>query len=107
MRASQRARGEDETLVDLVLSADSRHRAALSDFESLRAEQKVFGKRVAQASGADKQALLDQVKETAARVKELERLAAEAASERDTALRRSATSCWRVFPQVARTTTSS
>jgi seryl-tRNA synthetase len=88
VRASQRARGEDETLVDTVLTADTRHRAALADFERLRAEQKVFGKRVAQASGDDKQALLDQVKETAARVKELERMAADAASERDTALRR-------------------
>ena len=88
VRASQRARGEDETLVDTVLTADGRHRAALSDFESLRAEQKMFGKRVARASGEDKQALLAQVKETAARVKELERMAAEAASERDAALRR-------------------
>jgi seryl-tRNA synthetase len=88
VRASQRARGEDETLVDLVLEADARHRTALSDFERLRAEQKAFGKRVAKASGEDKQVLLDQVKETAARVKELERMASDAASERDGALRR-------------------
>ncbi|MCE0486814.1 serine--tRNA ligase [Ornithinimicrobium sediminis] len=88
VRASQRARGEDETLVDLVLTADARHRTALSDFERLRAEQKAFGKRVAKASGEDKQVLLDQVKETAAHVKELERMASDAASERDGALRR-------------------
>ena len=37
VRASQRARGEDESLVDAVLDADSTRRVALSEFEALRA----------------------------------------------------------------------
>ena len=49
-RASQRARGEDEALVDAVLAADQRRRTALTDFERQRAEQKSFGKQVAQAT---------------------------------------------------------
>ncbi len=87
MRASQRARGEDDGVVDAVLDADRRHRSGLSQFESLRAEQKSFGKKVAAAKGEEKQALLAEVKETAARVKELEAAKDEAAVERDRLLR--------------------
>lgn len=87
MRASQRARGEDDGVVDAVLDADRRHRSRLSEFESLRAEQKSFGKRVAAAQGEEKQALLAEVKETAARVKQLEAASDEAAEERDRLLR--------------------
>ena len=53
-RASQQARGEDPGLVDEVLAADERRRSALADFERLRAEQKAFGKQVAQAKGEEK-----------------------------------------------------
>ncbi len=88
VRASQRARGEDDSLVDAVLQADARHRGALSDYESLRAQQKSFGKRVAQATGEDKQALLAEVKETSEQVKELDRMSAQAAVERDEGLHR-------------------
>ncbi|WP_109472388.1 serine--tRNA ligase [Ornithinimicrobium cavernae] len=87
VRASQRARGEDDGVVDAVLDADRRHRSGLSQFESLRAEQKSFGKKVAAAKGEEKQALLAEVKETAARVKELEAAKDEAAVERDRLLR--------------------
>ena len=38
-RASQTARGADAGLVDRILEADSRRRGAITDFESLRAEQ--------------------------------------------------------------------
>ncbi len=88
VRASQRARGEDERLVDAVLEADARHRSALSEFESLRAAQKSFGKQVAKATGEDKQALLAQAKQDSARVKELDQRSAEAAAEREGGLRR-------------------
>ncbi len=88
VRASQRARGEDDSLVDEVLQADARHRSALSDYESLRAQQKSFGKRVARATGEDKQTLLTEVKETSEQVKERDRASAQAAVERDEALRR-------------------
>ena len=87
VRASQQARGEDPGLVDAALSADERHRAALAGFESSRAEQKAFGKKVAQARGEEKQALLAEVKDLAARVKTLEAEANAAAQERDAAMR--------------------
>ena len=39
VRASQRARGEDEGVVDALLSADERRRSAISRADTLRAEQ--------------------------------------------------------------------
>jgi seryl-tRNA synthetase len=68
-RASQRARGADESVVDAIIAADSARRAALIHFENLRAEQNLFGKKVAQAKGEEKQALLAEVKVLAATVK--------------------------------------
>ena len=72
VRASQRARGADEHLVDAVLSADERRRAALTDFERARADQKVLGKRVAAAKGDDRHGLLVQARELADQVKALQ-----------------------------------
>ena len=69
-RASQAARGADESVVDRVLEADSARRSAITEYETLRAEQKSFGKKVAQAQGEDKQRLLAEVKELAERVKD-------------------------------------
>ncbi len=69
-RASQAARGADESVVDRVLEADSARRSAITEYETLRAEQKSFGKQVAQAQGEDKQRLLADVKELAERVKD-------------------------------------
>lgn len=88
VRASQRARGEDEGIVDQILSADERRRSSLTEFERLRAEQKSMGKQVAQASGEEKQALLAQTKEMAAKVKELQATASEAEEQLDTLIRR-------------------
>ncbi|MCO5970307.1 serine--tRNA ligase [Actinoallomurus soli] len=70
LRASQRARGEDEAVVDALLGLDERRRSALSAFESLRAEQKSFGKSVSKAQGDERQKLLDRAKELAQQVKE-------------------------------------
>ena len=81
VRASQRARGEDPALVDAALAADEVSRAALTEFEARRAEQKTLGKAVAKASGADKQAALAAAGELAARVKDLEAAANRAADE--------------------------
>lgn len=75
-RASQRAREEDESLVDQIIAADSERRSALQTFENLRAEQKVLSKKIGPASGDEKQALLDAAKELSANVK-----AAEAAAD--------------------------
>ena len=88
VRASQRARGEDEGVVDQILSADERRRSSLTEFERLRAEQKSMGRQVAQAQGEAKQALLAQTKEMAAKVKELQAAASEAEELHDTLVRR-------------------
>ncbi|RCG29028.1 serine--tRNA ligase [Sphaerisporangium album] len=81
LRASQRARGEDDSVVDTLLDLDERRRSALSGFESLRAEQKSVGKSVSASSGDERAALLARAKELAAGVKgaeaEAERLAKE------------------------------
>jgi seryl-tRNA synthetase len=81
LRASQRARGEDDSVVDTLLDLDERRRSALSGFERLRAEQKTAGKSVSQASGDERAALLVRAKELSAGVKaadaEAERLARE------------------------------
>lgn len=87
VRASQVARGDDPHLVDEVLDADARRRSALTDFETLRAEQKSLGKLVAQAQGEEKQALLARAKHLAEQVKGLQS-DADAAETRATELSR-------------------
>jgi seryl-tRNA synthetase len=80
-RVSQAARGDSVDLVDAALAADERRRSAITESESLRAEQKLLGKRVAQATGDDKKQLLAAASTLAARVKELAQLAADAEEE--------------------------
>ena len=86
VRASQRARGEDEGVVDAVLEAEQRRRASLTAFERLRAEQKSLGKDVARAQGEAKQALLVRTKELSAQVKDLQATADTAQGELDALL---------------------
>jgi seryl-tRNA synthetase len=81
VRASQRCRGADEALVDAVLAADERRRAALAAFERARAEQKGIGRQVARASGEAKAHLLSQAKHLADQVKALQADASGATSE--------------------------
>lgn len=83
LRDSQRARGEDDTVVDTLLSLDERRRSALGSFESLRAEQKNVGKSVSKASGDERQALLDRAKDLAAQVKAAEAEAEQLGAELD------------------------
>jgi len=78
VRASQVARGDDPALVDQVLDADSRRRAALTEFEQLRAEQKSLGKDVAKAQGDERTALLARTKTISEQVKALQAEADEA-----------------------------
>ena len=77
IKASLRARGADESLVDRALEADRRRRDAIAIFEKLRGEQNAFGKDVAQASGAEKDALLAQVKQLSVKVKETSAVVSE------------------------------
>ncbi len=86
-RTSQRARRADEALVDAIIAADSRRREVVTHAESLRADQNAFGKRVAQAKGEQKQALLAEVKELAASVKAAAAQADSARQEQDALLR--------------------
>jgi seryl-tRNA synthetase len=78
VRASQRARGDDETLVDGLLSADERRRSAVARADTLRAEQKQLGRQVGKAKGDERDALLAKGKELAAEVKAAEAEQAEA-----------------------------
>ncbi|BCB86005.1 hypothetical protein Psuf_033180 [Phytohabitans suffuscus] len=78
VRASQRLRGESESVVDQLLNADEERRTAMRSFESLRAEQKVLGKQVSQAKGEEKAALLARTKELSAEVKAAEAAANQA-----------------------------
>ncbi|WP_462418863.1 serine--tRNA ligase [Kytococcus sp. Marseille-QA3725] len=87
VRASQRARGEDESVVDRVLEVEASSRAKRAEFESLRAEQKVFGKQIAQAPADQKAELAARGKEMAAQVKALEAEANDLSDEADRLLR--------------------
>ena len=87
VRASQRARGEDEGIVDAILTADERRRSSIAEFEVLRAEQKSFGKRVAEARGEQKAEMVAAAKATSDRVKELQATAAAADAELATLIR--------------------
>jgi seryl-tRNA synthetase len=72
VRASQKARGESESLVDELLAADEVRRAAIVEFEALRAEQNSLSKSVGAAKGDEKSALLDRAKSLSTQVKEAE-----------------------------------
>jgi seryl-tRNA synthetase len=78
LRASQRARGESEAVVDDLLAADESRRAAVQRFEGLRAEQKQLGKQMPRATGDEKTALLARTKELSATVKAAESAVTEA-----------------------------
>ncbi|MBB5870930.1 seryl-tRNA synthetase [Allocatelliglobosispora scoriae] len=80
-RASQRARGDAESSVDRLLSADEARRAAVGRFEALRAEQKTLGKQIPQAKGDERAALLERTKTLADEVKAAETAVTEAEAE--------------------------
>ena len=69
IRHSQKVRGEDVAVVDQLIAADSLSRTALSEFETIRAEQNALSKSVGAAKGDEKTALLENAKELANQVK--------------------------------------
>jgi seryl-tRNA synthetase len=83
VRASQRARGADESLVDALLKADAERREAVTRADSLRAEQKTASQAVKKASPEERPAVLERAKALAAEVKDAE----EAQRVADAALR--------------------
>ncbi|MEU3274061.1 serine--tRNA ligase [Saccharomonospora sp. NPDC006951] len=83
VRASQRARGEDEGVVDKLLSLDAQRRSSIASADKLRAEQKQLGKRIGKAGGDERDALLAEGKDLAARVKAAEAEQTRASDEFD------------------------
>jgi seryl-tRNA synthetase len=81
VRASQRLRGADESLVDVLLAADEARRTAVARGDTLRGEQKTMGRAVSSASAEERPAVLERAKSLAAEVKaaEVEQGVAEAA----------------------------
>jgi seryl-tRNA synthetase len=72
VRASQRARGDDESLVDRLLAADAARRSAVTRADEARAAQKTVSKQIATASPHERPALLEKAKDLAATVKDAE-----------------------------------
>jgi seryl-tRNA synthetase len=94
IRESQRRRGESVALVDKVVALDQQRRAALTQFETLRAQQKDLGRtigplqgRLKQASDPALQAELNAALARAQTLSEDVKAADRAAAEADAALR--------------------
>ncbi len=77
VRASQKGRGEDVTLVDQVIAIDEKRRVAINEFELLRAEQNTLSKSVGSAKGDEKTKLLESAKDLANKVKSADAKRAE------------------------------
>lgn len=80
VRASQRGRGESVELVNQVLASDDARRAAIVEFERLRAEQNIFSKSVGATKGDERTALLEAGKALSAEVKVADQKRSEAES---------------------------
>jgi seryl-tRNA synthetase len=78
IRRSQEARGASVERVDEAIAADSARRAAIGEFENLRAEQNTFGKTVASAGKDEKRALVAKAQELSARVKTAQQVVTDA-----------------------------
>jgi len=78
VRNSQKVRGEDTAVVDQLIAADAAARTAISEFETIRAEQNVLSKSVGAAKGDEKAAILEKAKDLAAKVKAADAKRAEA-----------------------------
>jgi seryl-tRNA synthetase len=83
VRASQRARGADESLVDKLLAADAARREAVKRADDLRGEQKAASQAVRTATPEERPAVLERARKLAAEVKDVE----EAQRAADAALR--------------------
>jgi len=83
IKASQRARGRDEGIVDQAAAADAKRRKALTEFETLRAEQNTHSKLVSTAPKGEKSALVAAAQELANKVKAANEQANLAAEDLD------------------------
>jgi seryl-tRNA synthetase len=75
IKASQRARGNDESIVDEAVQADATWRKKLQEFETLRAEQNAAAKLVGAASKEDRPTLIAAGQVLADRVKAAQEIA--------------------------------
>ena len=83
IRASQRARGRDESLVDQAFHAEANRRKALADYEKQRAEQNTHSKLVSSAPKEYKAELVAAAQDLAVRVKAANELANKSSEELD------------------------
>lgn len=83
IKASQRSRGREESLVDQAAQAEAKRRKALADYETLRAEQNAHSKLVSTAPKEQKAELVAAAQDLAARVKSANELANNATEELD------------------------
>lgn len=81
IKASQRARGADESLVDQASKLDQEKRQLLAKFEALRAQQNQHSKLVATAPKEEKAQLVQQAQSLAADVKAADAAANQADEE--------------------------
>jgi len=72
VRASQRDRGADESLVDALLAADAARRAAVARADALRAEHKTASNAIRHASNEERPHLITKAKQLADEVKAAE-----------------------------------
>jgi seryl-tRNA synthetase len=86
IKASQRARGRQESLVDQAVDADTKRRKALAEFETLRAEQNTHSKLVSTAPKDQKAELVAAAQDLASKVKAANELANTASEELDVIL---------------------
>jgi len=106
VRAAQARRGLSGDAVDRALEADRVRRAAIADFEQLRAEQKQLSKQIPQAQGDERAALLTRTKTLSADVKEAEATQNQADEEWRDALKEIPNVAALRLRPAARTTTS-
>ncbi|HJQ44402.1 MAG TPA: serine--tRNA ligase [Jatrophihabitantaceae bacterium] len=78
VRASQRVRGADESLVDALLAADDARRSAVARADALRAEHKALSRSIGQASPDERAEVLTRAKHLADEVRSAEADEAEA-----------------------------
>jgi len=78
VRASQRTRGADESIVDALIAADDARRAAVTAADTIRAEQKTVSNSVRSASPEERPATIARAKELSEAVKAAEAAQAEA-----------------------------
>jgi seryl-tRNA synthetase len=86
VKASQRARGRDEAIVDRAVELDTKKRKALADYEALRAEQNAHSKLVASAPKEEKAKLVAAASELSSKVKAANEHSNLAAEELDSVL---------------------